>query len=102
MIFVTLCQTYMDKMMGDPASELFHVMLKLLNYPRGSNFEVCQFWKALYGQLHRVDKPEERSAKIAQFVDISHQVLLICVERMQLSDEVYTALNGARETDEEF
>ena len=102
MIFVTLSQTYMDKLVDDPTSELLQVMLKLLHASGGSYSEVCGFWKGLYGELNRIEKPEIRTAKLEQFLNVSGQVLMVCVDRMQLEDDVYTALNAAHESDEEF
>ena len=101
-IFTTLGQTYMDKIMEDPASEFYGILLKLLSYPKGKIWAMCKFWKNLFKGIYTMKSEELKKAKVESLQAIFKSALMTCVDLMQLHEDVFLALNKTNINDEEF
>ncbi len=101
-IFTTLSQTYMDKIIGEPKSDLYPIMLELLRYPQGRYSDICKFWKRLFKEIYATGNAEVKVARLAGIKDIIQAAILICLDRMQISGDVFMQMNKKSEHDEEF
>ncbi len=101
-IFTTLGQTYMDKILEDPNSELYGILLKLLAYPGGKARHVCKFWKKLFKEIYGTTNEDVKKTKVEKMQETFKTALSVCVQLVQLPEGTFIALNKSSITAEEF
>ena len=101
-IFTTLCRTYIDKVLEDTSSELYIVMLKLLRCSKDRNEDICMFWKLLFKEIYGIKDMKIKVEKVVALKAIISELVLTCLAKSQLSDEIFMELNKKSDNDEEF
>jgi len=99
-VFADLSSKYVNTLLETPDLKLFEVMQKLMGYQSKKLIKVCSFWKDYFKKVNLIKDKEARKARILSLKELIQSLILISLNKIQITEETFIDLNAASSDDE--